>query len=157
MDNNVLAEQLINLLNKEQAHVSLENSLKGLKSENRAKKPNVNLHSVWDELEHIRISQEDILNYMLDPEWKSPKWPDEYWPSATNKVTDAEWKKSVDACINDRNELIKIIKEKGNELSKVIPHTESHTYLRELLIAAQHNSYHIAQIVLIRKMLDDWK
>ncbi len=157
MDDKVLSEQLINLLSKEQAHISLENSLKGLKPENRARKPKPGLHSVWDELEHIRISQEDILQYTINPDWVSPSWPDNHWSGETNKVSDEEWKKSVDACISDRDKLVKIIKDKGDKITSIIPHTKSHTYLREVLIAAQHNSYHIAQIVLIRKMLGDWK
>ena len=157
MDNNALTEQLINLLTKAQAHISLEDALKGLKPENRAKKPKSGLHSVWDELEHLRIAQEDILQYTINPEWKSPSWPKEYWPADTNKVSDAAWNKSVNACISDKNALIKIIKEKGNNITALIPHTKSHTYLREVLIAAQHNSYHIAQIVLVRKILGDWE
>ncbi len=157
MDEKVLTSELINLLSKEQAHVSLENSLERLNTENRAKKPQKGLHSVWDELEHIRITQEDILKYMTDPDWKSPSWPDEYWPEDREKVSDEEWNKSVEQCISDRDELIKIIKEKGGNITGNIPHAEVHTFLREMLIAAQHNSYHIAQIALIRKMLGNWR
>ncbi len=157
MEDKVLTRELVNLLGKEQAHVSLENSLKGLDPANRAKKPKEGLHSVWDELEHIRITQEDILQYMINSDWKSPSWPDEYWPSDTNKVSDEEWNKSVDQCISDRDEMIKIIKEKGTGITDSIPHAEVHTFLREMLIAAQHNSYHIAQIALIRKMLGNWR
>jgi uncharacterized damage-inducible protein DinB len=157
MEARILVQEVLNLLGKEQAHISLENALEGLKPENRAKKPKENLHSVWDELEHIRIAQEDILKYMIDPDWKSPAWPDEYWPPVTDKISDAEWNKSLNQFISDRDKMISIIEKKGEELTTVIPHTESHTYLREALIAAQHNSYHIAQIALIRKMLGDWK
>lgn len=157
MDGKVLAEELVNLLTKEQAHISLEKSIEGLRPENRTKKPKAELHSVWDELEHIRIAQEDILKYMIDPEWKSPSWPDEYWPSPEpGKVSDKEWNKSVNQCISDRDAFIGIIRKNKDDLTKIIPHTKSHTYLREILIAAQHNSYHIAQIVLIRKTLGDW-
>lgn len=157
MNDNELIKQLTNLLSKEQAHISLENSLKGLKPENRAKKPKAGLHSVWDELVHIRITQEDILQYALDPDWKSPSWPDNYWPANTNKVSNEDWENTVNACIADRDSLIKIIKDKGQKITEIIPHTSSHSYLREVLIAAQHNSYHIAQIVFIRKILGDWE
>lgn len=157
MDEKVLTRELINLLTKEQAHVSLEDSLKDLKPENRAKKPKEGLHSVWDELEHIRITQEDILQYMIDPEWKSPSWPDEYWPADRDKVSDEEWNESVKQCISDRDEMVKILKDKGAYITEKIPHAQVHTYLREILITAQHNSYHIAQIVLIRKMLGNWR
>lgn len=157
METRILVEEILNLLSKEQAHISLENSLKGLKPENRAKRPKEGLHSVWDELEHIRIAQQDILKYMIDPEWKSPNWPDEYWPPQTDKVSDEEWNKSLNQFISDRDQMLELVKKTGEELTKVIPHTKSHTYLREALIAAQHNSYHIAQIAYIRKMLGDWK
>jgi uncharacterized damage-inducible protein DinB len=157
MENKGLTEHLINLISKEQAHISLENALEGLKPENRTKKPQADSHSVWDELEHIRIAQEDILQYMINPNWKSPSWPDSYWPKGTDKVSEEDWKKSVDACITDREKLIQIIKDKGDKITDIIPHTKSHTYLREILIAAQHNSYHIAQIVVLRKMLGDWE
>lgn len=157
MEARILVEEILNLLSKEQAHISLENALQGLKPENRAKKPKDGLHSVWDELEHIRIAQEDILKYMIDPDWKSPSWPDEYWPPDTDQVSDSEWNKSINQFISDRDQMLDIIKKKGEELTNVIPHTKSHTYLREALIAAQHNSYHIAQIAYIRKMIGDWK
>ena len=157
MNEKALVNELTNFLNEEQAHISLENALKGLKPENRAKKPKEGMHSVWDELEHIRISQEDILKYVIDPEWKSPKWPDEYWPQNTDKISDEEWNKSLKQCISDRNALAEIVREQRSEITDNIPHAESHTFLREILIAAQHNSYHIAQIVLIRKFLGDWK
>ena len=157
MEARILVEEILNLLGKEQAHISLENSLKGLKPENRARRPKEGLHSVWDELEHIRIAQQDILKYMIDPEWKSPNWPDEYWPPETDKVSDQEWNKSLNQFISDRDQMIDLVKKTGEGLTNVIPHTKSHTYLREALIAAQHNSYHIAQIAYIRKMLGDWK
>lgn len=157
MNDNELTKQLINLLSKEQAHISLENALQGLKPENRAKKPKAGLHSVWDELEHIRIAQEDILQYIINPEWKSPSWPDKFWPADTEKVSEKDWENTVNACIADRDSLLKIIKDKGQHIADIIPHTDSHSYLREMLIAAQHNSYHIAQIVFIRKTLGDWE
>jgi uncharacterized damage-inducible protein DinB len=157
MNEKILTQELVNLLSKEQAHISFENSLKGLKKENRAKKPKAGLHSVWDELEHIRIAQEDILKYTIDPSWVSPSWPEGHWPADTDSISDEEWNRSYNQCISDRDEFIKLINQRNNEITNKIPHTKSHTYLREILIAAQHNSYHIAQIVLIRKLLGDWK
>jgi len=157
METRILVKEILNLISKEQAHISLEHALQGLKPENRAKRPKEGLHSVWDELEHIRIAQNDILKYMIDPEWKSPSWPDEYWPPETGKVSDEEWNKSLNQVISDRDQMLNLVEKTGEELTRVIPHTKSHTYLREALIAAQHNSYHIAQIALIRKMLGDWK
>lgn len=156
MKMNNLRSELINALKNEQAHLSLESAIKNLKPENRNVKPAPNLHSVWQLLEHIRISQEDILKYMIDPGWKSPAWPDDYWPSDEKEISDEEWNRSVSQFNTDLNHLIKIISDKNTDLTSVISHTENHTYLREILLVIDHNSYHTAQIIQTRKQLNDW-
>jgi|SRR5690554_196602 len=156
MKMNNLRSELINALKNEQAHLSLESAIKNLKPENRNVKPAPNLHSVWQLLEHIRISQEDILKYMIDPGWKSPAWPDDYWPSDEKEISDEEWNRSVSQFNTDLNHLIKIISDKNTDLTSVISHTENHTYLREILLVIDHNSYHTAQIIPTRKQLNDW-
>jgi len=157
MNENIFRENLINALTKEQAHVSLQTALENLKPENRNKKPSADLHSVWQLLEHIRISQEDIIQYTLDPDWKSPVWPDGYWPTTDDKISDEEWNLSIKNINNDLHNLIKLINNHSIDLCSVIPHTKNHTYLREILILIDHNSYHIAQIVQTRKEIGDWR
>ncbi len=157
MNDNLMRKNLVELLKGGHAHASLKNSIDGLDPKNRNKRPNKDLHSVWELLEHIRIGQEDILRYTLDPNWKSPKWPDEYWPKGTEKVTDEMWNHSIKKLNSDLNELIELAQNTKIDITSEIPHGEGRTYLRELTMAANHNSYHIGQIVSVRKLLDDWK
>ncbi len=153
----VLRNHLITLITAEQAHLNLEGALAGLKKENRNKQPAKNVHSVWEEVEHIRISQEDILRYMVDPKWVSPNWPQEYWPDKSSQVPDDIWQTSIDKIFSDLEEFVQVIKNESIDLTSIIPHTQSHTYLREIILNADHNSYHIGQIVVVRKLLGDWK
>ncbi len=153
----VLRNHLITLITAEQAHINLEGAIAGLKKDNRGKRPGKDVHSVWEEVEHIRIAQEDILKYVIDPKWVSPKWPEGYWPENLNNITDSVWKNSIDKIFSNQKELVKIIKDESIDLTQVIPHTKSHTYLREIFLIADHNAYHIGQIVTVRKLLDDWK
>jgi uncharacterized damage-inducible protein DinB len=156
MNEKTFKEELIKALTKEQAHLLLESALKNLKPENRNVQPSSGIHSVWEQLEHIRITQEDILQYILDPNWVSPSWPDGYWPVKKDNITDAEWNNSVLKFNNDLQKLIEIVKDETIDLASIIPHTKNHTYLREILIVIDHNSYHTAQIIQTRKTIGDW-
>lgn len=155
MNEQTFRQNLIDVLTGENAHVSLESALKNLKPENRIKHPSPEIHSCWELLEHIRISQEDILQYTINPDWVSPKWPYGYWPENKN-ITDDEWQNSINKFNKDLQKLVELIKDETIDLTSVIPHTENHTYLREILLVIDHNSYHTAQIVQTRKALEDW-
>ena len=152
---NSLKDHLVNSLNGGQAFVPVIKVLDGIDKENRNKKTNGNLHTIWEELEHIKIAQHDILQYMVNPDWKSPKWPEGYWPSSVTCNED-QWNESHKIFINDLNSLIELIKNPEIDLLSVIPHTKSHTYLREILIVIEHNAYHIGKILDIRKSLGNW-
>jgi hypothetical protein len=104
----------------------------------------------------MRISQEDILQYIINPNWKSPEWPEGYWIKKEGKVSDEEWNESVSKFNSDLQQLVKVVNNDNTDLTSVIPHTENHTYLREILLVIDHNSYHTAQIVQTRKALGDW-
>jgi hypothetical protein len=103
----------------------------------------------------MRITQEDILRYTLDPNWKSPKWPQEYWPDS-GKLNEKIWNASVTKFFSDLDGLIKLTKDPKIELTSEIPHGEGRTYLREILLVIDHNSYHCGQIIIVRKLLNDW-
>ncbi len=156
MNEKVFRENLINALTKEQAHISLKSAIENLKPENRNKKPSPDFHSVWQLLEHIRIAQEDIVQYILTPDWKSPEWPQGYWPKKNGKISDEEWNNSISKFDDDLQKLVDIIKDENTDLTSVIPHTKNHTYLREILIVVDHNSHHAGQIIAVRKMIGDW-
>ena len=157
MDDIILREHLVALLEGGQAFTKFENALENVNPELRNKRPAENIHSIWEELEHMRIAQEDILKYIVDPEWKSPEWPKGYWPNDDGEIDDDKWDKSLAAFLNDRGSIIKLALDEKIDLTSIIPHTEKHAYLREILIVAEHNAYHLGQVLTARKLLNDWK
>lgn len=157
MQDAVLRKNLIDLLQGGQAHVTPKRVLSGIKPGLRHVRPASELHSIWEELEHIRIAQEDILRYTLDASsWKSPNWPDGYWPAPTENLTEEMWSASVSGFFVDLNEVIELVQDSTLDLTARIPHGEGRTYLREVLLVADHNVYHLGQIVQIRKLLNNW-
>jgi uncharacterized damage-inducible protein DinB len=156
MTNDNMRKNLVEFLSKALAHVAIREALHNLKPGLRNIQPQKGVHSIWEEFEHIRISQEDILRYTLDPAWKSPKWPDEYWPD-NSKLNDNIWNNSLSKFYLDLDEVINLVKNPKIDLTSEIPHGEGRTYLRQVLLVIDHNAYHCGQIVLIRKLLSDWK
>lgn len=152
-----LKKQLINSLKGGQAFAPIEKSLKNISPEKRNIKIDKNQHTVWEELEHLRLAQEDIYQYMFNPDWKSPDWPSGYWPKPANELKDEEWEKTYIGFLKDLNDVIGFVRNTKIDLLKIIPHTKEHTYLREILLIIEHNAYHIGKIVDIRKALDDWR
>ena len=155
MNNENFRKTLIDFLNKALAHANVEDAIKDLKPELRNVQPQKGIHSVWELFEHMRIAQEDILRYTLDPNWKSPKWPDEHWPNNEN-LNNEIWNESVKKFFSDLDELIKLANNTEIDLTLEIPHGEGRTYLRELLLVIDHNAYHCGQIVMVRKLLNNW-
>ena len=145
------------MLRKGQAHVTLEKALKGLPPAARGTRPSPALHSVYEELEHMRLAQEDILRYTLDATWRSPEWPKGYWPDPDGEATDERWRGAVEGFRKDLDEVCALAQGASLDLTATIPHGEGRTYLRQILLVADHNAYHTAQIVAIRKLLGDWK
>jgi uncharacterized damage-inducible protein DinB len=156
MNDAVLRKSLVELLTGGHARVRTERAIEGIKPGIAAVRPS-GMRSIWDHFEHMRIAQEDILRYTLDPNWKSPDWPEGYWPAEVENITEEMWTASVEAFFADLREMIAVIEDEKIDLTAEIPHgQEGHTYLREVLLAADHNSYHLGQIVHIRKTLGDW-
>jgi len=155
MNDKALRKELIELLKGGQAHYTLEEVMKGLKSELCNKRPQEGTRTVYEEIEHMRLAQEDILRYTLDPAWKSPEWPSGFWPSDNNKMTEGILSNTVSQFFNDLDEVIALVKNPEFDLTAQIPHGESHTYLREVLLVADHNAYHLGKIVRTLSQLDE--
>ncbi|MEW6734368.1 MAG: DinB family protein [Acidobacteriota bacterium] len=147
---------LIELLQGGQAHASTEQAVSGMNPKFANARPTGLPHSVWEVLEHMRIAQEDILRYTLDPNWQSPPFPEGYWPTNIVKMTEKDWSDSLKNFFTDLDQVIKLVKNPGLDLTSEIPHGEGRTYLREILLVADHNSYHTAEIIQIRKALGQW-
>ena len=156
MNDSTLRQNLIELLRGGHAHVIPAQALDGLNPASRNVRPADGLHSIWEELEHMRLAQEDILRYTLDASWTSPAFPEGYWPKETGHLTEAAWSESVAKFFADLDEVIRLVQDNGLDLTAEIPHGEGRTYLREILLIADHNAYHLGQIVQIRKVLGDW-
>lgn len=158
MNDSILRKHLVELLRGGQAHTTVEQALAGLKFSLLNVRPANSLHSIWEEFEHMRLAQQDILRYTVDASWISPSFPEGYWPKPAEQVTEETWSASGAAFFSDLEEVIKLAQDKSVDLTAPIPHGEgAHTYLREILLVADHNAYHLGQIVQTRKALGDWK
>ena len=147
---------LIEFLNSHPAHVDAKKSFRDLLPDNRHKKVENFSHTIWEELEHLRLAQEDIKRYMLDPKWKSPQWPEGYWPEEKADLKNGEWEKSLNGFYSDLKEVQDFVTNTNEDLTAKIPHTKNHTYLREILLIIDHNAYHLGKIIEMRKALNDW-
>jgi uncharacterized damage-inducible protein DinB len=156
MNDAVLRKNLVELLQEGQAHITAEAALENLNPKLRNVRPASGSHSVWEELEHMRITQEDILRYTLDAAWVSPEWPEGYWPRGGVELTEERWSATVSAFFSNLAEVVKLAQNPKLDLTAQIPHGEGRTYLRQILLVADHNAYHMGQIVQIRKLLGDW-
>ena len=152
-----LREQVLYLLSGGGAHLDFKKAIEGLPAELRGAKPANIPHSPWRLLEHRRICQWDILEYSRDPEHVSPEFPDGYWPDADSPPSDDAWDKSVEAFRADLQAMLDLVSDPATDLMAQIPHGQAgHTILREALLIADHNAYHLGQLVVVRRALGDW-
>ena len=149
-----LRQHLVNLLTKAEAHVDLESELKDFPRELRGRKPPGAPHTPWQLLEHIRIAQSDILQFSRDAKHKSPKWPEGYWPRTEAPQDEKAWDKSVKQVFADLKAMIDLVGDPKRDLFAKIPHGDGQTLLREALLVADHNAYHLGQIVMLRRILE---
>ncbi|RYE27298.1 MAG: DinB family protein [Sphingobacteriaceae bacterium] len=133
----------------------LKETLADLSLEQVSQKPYQLPYSIWQLAEHIRIAQWDMLEFSKDGNHQSPKWPDEYWPKEVAPKDEETWSKTIADIEKDLLEFIDLIE--SEDLYKQIPHGQGQTLLREALQIADHNAYHIAEIVVIRRLIGAWK
>jgi hypothetical protein len=146
-------EHVLELLEGKSAHIDLESGLKdfplGRINDNVGGSP----HTAWQLLEHIRIAQWDILDFCTNPDYIEMKWPDAYWPR--DEGTTDSWQGSVKQIFDDLQAMRDLVTDEKNDLFAKIPHGDGQTILREALLVADHNAYHLGQLVLVKKMLTD--
>lgn len=153
----VLRDQLVKALKGGHAFVSYEKALEGIRPELRGVRPDERLHSIYEELEHMRIAQQDLLYYALEPDWESPEWPEGFWPQLRERVSDEEWDKAVNGFFTDQKKAIEMVLDPNIDLLSIIPGSTEYTYLREVILIIEHNAYHLGKILDIRKALGNWK
>ena len=149
-----LRKQLVELLRMEGAHLSFDDAVADFPIKLRGVKPNGAPHTPWQLLEHLRIAQWDILDFSRNPDYQEMKWPDDYWPKTEAPPDSAAWDKSVEQFRRDLKEIEELVSDAGSDLTARIPHGTGQTLLREVLLVADHNSYHLGQLVFLRKMLE---
>ena len=149
-----LRKQLDNLLRMKGAHLSFDAAVADFPAALRGSKPVGAPHSAWELLEHMRIGQEDILDFSRNPQYREKKFPDDYWPAAEAPPADEAWDQSVQQFQRDLKEMRELIADPRHDLLAVIAHGQGQTLLREALLVADHNAYHLGQLVFLRKMLE---
>jgi uncharacterized damage-inducible protein DinB len=143
-------------LDWEQAHASLASAVDGLPPTLRGKRPDGLAHSIWELVEHIRLTQKDLLDFCVDPNYKEPKWPDDYWPANPEPPSDRAWTDSLAAIRRDAEAFADFARNDPRDLTLTIPHGTGQTYLRTVLVAIDHTSYHVGQILDARRLLGTW-
>ena len=156
-DDKALREHLVKLLKGGDAHEDFEHAIADFPVELRGKTPKWAEHSAWELLEHMRIAQSDILEFIRKPKHVSPPWPAGYWPTSQAPPEDIAWDKSVKAFRADLATIRRMIKNPKINLHARIPHGTGQTVLREVLLVADHTAYHLGQMVLVRRLLGAWK
>ena len=148
-----LRKHLLELLNGGHAHATFDVAIRNLPTALRGKRPKGAEHSAWEVLEHIRIAQWDILEFSRDAAHQSPEWPSGYWPPAPAPHDAKAWDKSVRAFRRDLKAMSDLVADPATDLYAKIPHGNGQTILREALLVADHNAYHLGELVLLRRLL----
>lgn len=151
-----IREQIARLLGWEDAHASFDSAVAGLPESARGRTPPGLPYSPWQLVEHLRITQRDILDFCRDPEYRELSWPDDYWPASSEPPSAAAWDESVGRFREDRAALQALARDAATDLRSRVPRGTGQTYLRELLLAADHAAYHVGELVVVRRLLGAW-
>ncbi len=151
-----LREHLIDLLTGSNAHADFNAAVKDFPVELRGKRLKGADHSPWQIVEHLRIAQYDILDFSRNPDYKALDWPSGYWPENPEPPDEHAWDKSVRAFHHDLKQLCAMVADESSDLYAKFPWGEGQTLLREALLTADHNAYHVGQLILVRKLLGAW-
>jgi hypothetical protein len=152
-----LRDHLERVLDWEDAHVGFDTAAKGIPPDRRGARAAGFEHSPWELIEHIRISQEDILEFCVDAAYQHTRhWPDDYWPTEPGPPSQAAWTESVASCVRSREDLKRLARA-VEDLTALVPTGEGNqTYLRAILLAADHAAYHVGQLVAVRRAIGIW-
>jgi hypothetical protein len=151
-----LRDHVVRLLDWPDAHVPFDSAIDGLDTAHRGAVPPGTVHSPWQLLEHLRLAQQDILEFCINPNYTDKAWPDDYWPRQPEPPSPDAWEESIAAYVRDRDALKQLARDPKVDLFASIPHGKGQTYLRELLLIADHTAYHVGQLIVVRRLLGTW-
>ena len=157
MNEKALREHVVNFLSGGGAHVDWKTTFRGIPPKLRGVRPSGLPFSIWELLEHMRIAQWDILEFSRDAKHVSPAWPAGYWPAAQEPPNPKAWDKSLKSFAQNLATMKKLVASPKTELFAKIPHGTGQTILREALLVADHNAYHLGQVLTVRRILGIWK
>jgi hypothetical protein len=149
-----LRRHVVALLDGGNAHITFADAVKDFPVERAGIRPEGSPHSAWEILEHLRIAQADILLFSRSKDYIQPKWPDDYWPSSPAPKNNREWDASINSVRKDLAQFLEMLKDEKRNLFEPFPWGDGQTLLREALLIADHNSYHLGQLMLVRRMLE---
>jgi len=156
MSDQSFRDHVARLLDWEDAHASFDAAVEALPAGLRGSQPEGLPYSPWQLVEHLRITQFDILDFCRNPDYREMKWPDDYWPAAKAPASEQAWSDSLRRFRDDREALRAMALDPNVRLDAKIPHGTGQTYLRELLLVADHSAYHVGQLVVVRRLLGAW-
>ena len=149
----VLRQHLIELLDGGKAHLQYDDVVAGWPLEQRGARPEGAAHSPWEVLEHLRICQRDILDFSRDEDYEAPEWPAGCWPNVQQPPTEGAWDESIASFRSDLAEMKKLVQDESQDLYQPFAWGEGQTLLREAMLVADHNSYHLGELVALKKRL----
>jgi len=155
-DDNSLRQQIARTLDWGDAHATFDTAVEGLAPNLRGKVPAGLPYSPWQLVEHIRITQADILEFCIARSYEEKEWPKEYWPKSAEPPSATAWDESIAAVRKDRGALAALAIDKKTDLTAPVPNGTGQTYLREILLTADHTAYHVGQLIVVRRLLAAW-
>jgi hypothetical protein len=152
----VLRDQLIGLLRGGHAHMPFAEAVANFPADAINRRPARVAYTFWHLIEHLRITQADILAYLTRPDYDAPAWPRDYWPAPDAMAMPEDWDASIAAFARDLEAIVAIVADPATDLFGTVPSNDEHTVLREALIVADHNAYHIGELGILRQIEDLW-
>jgi hypothetical protein len=158
MDNDAaLRDHVAKLILWEDAHGGYDSAVDGIPPASRGVVPPGFPHSAWQLIEHLRLAQADILDFCRNSDYEEGTFPDDYWPKSAAPPYEKAWDESLASFRKDRSDVVALVQDPKRDLFATIPHGSGQTYLREALLIADHNAYHVGQLIALRRMLQIWK
>ncbi len=154
MNQDHIRKQLVNLLDSSNAHATFNDAISGFPPKLRGVRPAGSPHSAWELLEHLRIAQDDIIEYARGTHYTPLQFPDDYWPPTAEPPNAEAWNKSVASLQADKVKLCEMIEDPSNDLFAPLPHARDATIYGQTLLLVDHNAYHVGQLMLLRRILE---
>jgi hypothetical protein len=152
-----LRAQLVDLLLKGNAHMRFAEAVKDFPlARINDKFPN-GTYSAWGLLEHLRITQNDILDFVTNPNYQDKSWPKDYWPDPQTVATASDWRQTINSFHQDQKALVDLVQDPRTDLFVTIPHGTGQNLLKEIMVVADHNAYHIGEFAILRQVMGTWK